>query len=950
MSQSWTSSILTNNKPIPPLSWTSGLKLFGTDESPDDVSETVVKEKSITLPQIGDNSPKLNNLIGIPLSRRPIFPGFLQGVMVKDEKTIEAILRSHDSGVSYLSTFLRTDKDTIIESPELISSLDQIHKVGTFVQIQQHIKTETGLQLLLVGHRRVNLNEVTDFGPPLSVKVDHWDKPSLILESNSLKAYRNEVIQSVVDLFKLNHQANQHYHAQWLGLIKTSDSLKLADFAAHITTADAIELQAVLEASDPEERLSLVLELLSKEKEVAKLQRDIQRQVEEKMAKSQRDYFLREQLKSIKKELGLEKDDKDDMITKYAIKIGEFEERKVDEKILTVLKDEMQKLSSLERNSPEFNVTRSYLDWLTAVPWKVLTEDRLNLKMARETLDADHFGLDEIKKRILEFIAVGKLRGTVAGKIICFIGPPGVGKTSIAKSIASALDRKFYRFSVGGLTDIAEIKGHRRTYIGAMPGKPIQSLKTTGCSNPLILIDEVDKLGRGYNGDPASALLELLDPNQNESFVDHYLDIPVDFSQVLFVCTANDESTIPGPLRDRMEIIRLSGYDIPEKVAIATRYLVPKALKEAGLQTDEGVSVTITEEALNKLVRNYCRESGVRSLEKHIEKIARKIAFNSVEDQEKIDIKTTENHGNQTETVISEIDLNNQKILDTINNLNNFKSGLSDEEKPKIDIEIGTINMEHNSIKDAPTIVHVTVDNLEEYVGKPKFTQDTIYDNNGESLPPGVVMGLAWNPLGGCPVFIETAAIPIAPSEGGGGVNIITGQLGSVMKESVNIAYTYARQFTSKKTPENVFFKGHQLHLHVPEGAVEKDGPSAGVAMTTSLISIALDRPLRPRLAMTGELSLTGKVLPVGGIKEKVLAARRSGADTVILPTGCKADFEELPQYVKDSVTIHFVSDYHQVFDLAFPLTPDVLPDHTPVTFTGHTDDTEDKKYANNSI
>lgn len=517
----------------------------------------------------------------------------------------------------------------------------------------------------------------------------------------------------------------------------------------------------------------------------------------------------------------------------------------------------------LERNSPEFNVTRSYLDWLTSIPWGKLNEDKLHLADAKEQLDKDHYGLDEIKKRILEFIAVGKLRGTVAGKIICLIGPPGVGKTSIAKSIAVALNKSFYRFSVGGLTDIAEIKGHRRTYIGAMPGKPILCLKATQCINPLILIDEIDKLGRGYSGDPASALLELLDPNQNSSFVDHYLDVPVDFSNVLFVCTANDESTIPGPLRDRMEVIRLSGYDIPEKVSIAGKYLVPKAIKESGLLIGcPNYKVDITDEALEYLVKNYCRESGVRSLEKHIEKVIRKIAYNAVGEFEKI-------NGNK-------------------------------------------------SFKDMTGHVTISSKDLEGLIGKPKYAQDTIYDSADQSLPPGIVMGLAWNPLGGSPVFIETAAIPVAMSESGGNVNIITGQLGNVMKESVNIAYTYSRKFVSTINSDNTFFKSHQLHLHVPEGAVEKDGPSAGVAMATSLISISTNVAVKPRLAMTGELSLTGKVLPVGGIKEKVLAARRSGADTVILPLANKRDYDELPEYVKNCVTVHFVNDYQQVYNIAF--------------------------------
>lgn len=479
----------------------------------------------------------------------------------------------------------------------------------------------------------------------------------------------------------------------------------------------------------------------------------------------------------------MEKDDKEGLLSKYQEQLKQVETRNVHKDTLKLIRDEVKKLESLEKNSPEFNVTRSYLDWLFCIPWGLMSQDVLNLKKAKGILDEDHYGLDEIKKRILEFIAVGKLKGSVSGKIICFIGPPGVGKTSIAKSIARALDKKFYRFSVGGLTDTAEIKGHRRTYIGAMPGKPVQCLKSTGFLNPLILIDEIDKLGKSYNGDPASALLELLDPNQNSNFVDHYLDTPIDFSNVLFVCTANDESSIPGPLKDRMEVIRLSGYDIPEKVAIASKYLVPKALKDAGLVKDEHDAAAIehykiSDETLQLLIKNYCRESGVRSLEKSIEKIARKIAFEQVGDDE------------------------------------------TDGELQQRD---------HKEVS-------IQAKDLEKYVGKPIFAEETIYESGDAPLPPGIVMGLAWNPLGGSPIFIETVAIPTAYSERDSGIHMVTGQLGSVMKESASIAYTYAKKFVSEKDLANKFFNSNQVHLHVPEGAISKDGPSAGVAMTTSFI------------------------------------------------------------------------------------------------------------------
>lgn len=823
--------------------------------------------------QTGENTPKISPLLILPC-QRPIFPGFMAATMIKDEKTMEAILANRESGSGYLGLFLRkTLVDVTTTIPELITSANDIHHGGIFVQIQNIVKTPNSLQILLMAHRQIYLNEITSFGPPVIGHVTHWDRPPME-QTSTIKAYTNEIIAAARDLFKISPLAQEHIQ-QWMARFNFSDPYKVSDFAVSLTTADPQELQRVLETQNVEERMALALELLVKEREMAKIQKQINQQVEEKISKQQREYFLKEQLKSIKHELGQERDDKDELISTYNEKIKVFESL-IARDTLKIIKEEIGKLGSLERNSPEFNVTRTYLDWLTSLPWGVTTKDRLEYIAAKAVLDADHYGLEEVKQRILEFIAVGSLRGNMVGKIICLIGPPGVGKTSIAKSIARALDRKFFRFSVGGLTDMAEIKGHRRTYVGAMPGKPIQSLKSTGSSNPLILIDEIDKLGRGYQGDPASALLELLDPNQNYSFLDHYLDVPFDFSNVLFVCTANDESTIPGPLRDRMEIIRLSGYDLPEKIAIASRYLVPKAVEEAGLKDLVGVTVSIKDDTLETLIKNYCRESGVRNLEKHIERIARKIAFGVLREREG--------------TVATAVSGEREKPMPQSDGSNNWL---------------------------------VTPLNLEVFVGKSKYPQTSIYEGkSGAQFPPGVVMGLAWSPMGGSPIFIETAAIPSATGQSGGssgGVTVVTGNLQTVMRESVNIAYTFARKFVSRNFPENDFFQTHQLHLHAPEGAVEKDGPSAGIAMTTALISIATGQAVRPNLAMTGEVSLTGKVLPVGGIKEKLLAASNSGAKLVILPHNNRSDVEDLPKYVRDSITVHFASEYEEVFHIAFP-------------------------------
>lgn len=541
----------------------------------------------------------------------------------------------------------------------------------------------------------------------------------------------------------------------------------------------------------------------------------------------------------IKKELGLEKDDKDAIEDKYREKIRE---KVVPKHVMDVLDEELNKLSFLESHSSEFNVTRNYLDWLTSMPWGITSTETLNIQEASDILDNDHYGMEDIKKRILEFIAVSQLKGTTQGKILCFHGPPGVGKTSIARSIARALNREYFRFSVGGMTDVAEIKGHRRTYVGAMPGKIIQCLKKTKTENPLVLIDEVDKIGKGHQGDPASALLEMLDPEQNSNFLDHYLDVPVDLSKVLFICTANIIDTIPEPLRDRMEMIDMSGYVAEEKLAIAKQYLVPQAMKESGL-TDK--HITIQDTALSTLIKGYCRESGVRNLQKHIEKVSRKVAFKVVK--------------NEADNII---------------------------------------------INDG---------NLGDFVGKPIFTHDRMYD----ITPPGVVMGLAWTAMGGSTLFIETTVNKPNDKKLEGTFEV-TGHLGDVMKESIRIAMTVARNYIKKYDENNTFLYDSHLHLHVPEGATPKDGPSAGVTIASALISIAKNKSIRQGIAMTGELSLMGKVLPVGGIKEKVIAAKRVGVNCIILPEENKKDFDDLPKYITDGLEVHFASYFSDVYRICF--------------------------------
>jgi ATP-dependent Lon protease len=578
---------------------------------------------------------------------------------------------------------------------------------------------------------------------------------------------------------------------------------------------------------------------LKKELDLSKLQSSINQKIEATISKTQREFFLREQLKTIKKELGLEKDDKTCDIDKFKERL---KDRKVPEDVQHVIDDELEKLSVLEVQSAEYTVCRNYLDWLTVVPWGMFSTESHDLDKASRILEEDHYGLKDIKERILEFIGVGKLSGGIKGSIICLVGPPGVGKTSIGKSVARALGREFYRFSVGGMRDEAEIKGHRRTYIGSMPGKMVQALKACKTMNPVIMLDEVDKMGASYQGDPASALLEVLDPEQNNDFLDHYLDVRVDLSNVLFIVTANVLETIPGPLRDRMDVMRLSGYITDEKVEIAKRYLVPRNRDESGLKKG---NVSFTVPGLRAIIENYARESGVRILEQSIKKVLRKIAVKVVKAKKK---------------------------------------------KPSISI---------------------TTKNLEEYLGKPLFMSDKYY----EKTPIGVALGLAWTALGGATLYVE-AIETLSEKESS---MRLTGQAGDVMKESAQIAWSYLKSEVGHLIPRATFFEKREVHLHIPEGATPKDGPSAGITMVTAMLSLLLKRPILPNLGMTGEITLTGKVLPIGGLKEKLIAARRSKVKTLIFPKGNKRDYDELPDYLKKGLAVHFVDYYPEVFAIAFP-------------------------------
>ncbi|KAJ5923954.1 hypothetical protein N7466_008141 [Penicillium verhagenii] len=894
-------------------------------------------EKALQKPAVPDVYPQV---MAIPIAKRPLFPGFYKAITIRDPNVAAAIQDMMKRGQPYVGAFLFKDDNA---DGDVIDNLDDVYDTGVFAQITAAYPLRgeaSGVTAVLYPHRRIKISSllppsettkgnttedkaekkgdvVASFeeGAAESAPKDHYEPTSFLKKypvslvnvenlteepfdkkNAIIRAVTSEIVNVCKEIATLNplfrDQISAFYTDQFPGNL-SDEPAKLADFAAAVSAGELHEMQEVLETMNIEERLPKALVVLKKELMNAQLQSKITKDVEAKIQKRQREYWLMEQMKGIKRELGIESDGKDKLVEKFKEKA---EKLAMPEAVKKVFDEEINKLAHLEPAASEFNVTRNYLDWLTQIPWGQKSVENFGIKNAVSVLDEDHYGLKDVKDRILEFIAVGKLRGTVEGKILCLVGPPGVGKTSIGKSVARALNRQYYRFSVGGLTDVAEIKGHRRTYVGALPGRIIQALKKCQTENPLILIDEVDKIGRGHQGDPSSALLELLDPEQNSSFLDHYMDVPVDLSKVLFVCTANVTDTIPRPLLDRMELIELSGYVADEKMAIAERYLAPAAREMTGLKD---VDVNLEKEAIEELIKSYCRESGVRNLKKQIEKVYRKAAFKIVQDL-----------GEETfpeEAALTEEGKAAQE--------QSKEHESSDPAEAPLEPEKSTTEIPRLALK-VPENVQLSIgkDTLKDYVGPPVFTADRLYDK----FPPGVTMGLAWTSMGGAALYVECILENALKHASRPGLEI-TGNLQNVMKESTHIAYSFAKSVMAKQFSENAFFEKAKVHLHCPEGAVPKDGPSAGITMASALLSLALNHPLDPTVAMTGELTVTGKVLRIGGLREKTVAARRAGATTVIFPADNTSDWLELPENIKKGITGHPVSWYSEVFDLLFP-------------------------------
>jgi len=762
----------------------------------------------------------------LPLRDTVLFPNSFMPLAIARESSVtligEAIASSKVIGVI-------TQRDPAHEDP----GQEDLHRVGTLTHIHKMFKLPDGsLRLIVQGVARIRLDGVVAIRPYLRGEIS--EVVDVLPEGASLEidALERNIRANFSQVVELSPVLSEDLNALASNI---TDVARLADFvASSLSTIDTATRQTLLETADVRERLDQLNRILTKELEVLELGSRIQSQVQSEVGKGQREFFLREQMKAIQKELG-EGDD-------HAREIDEIRERidaaGMPEDVRKEALRELDRLSKMPAAAAEYTVARTYLDWLIALPWTSRTEEVVDLARAKDVLDADHSGLDRIKDRILEYLAVRKLRPKVRGPILCFAGPPGVGKTSLARSIATALGRKFVRISLGGMRDEAEIRGHRRTYIGALPGQIIQGLRRAESRNPVFILDEIDKLGADFRGDPASALLEVLDPEQNSTFRDYYLDVPFDLSEVLFVTTANILDTIPPPLRDRMEVLELAGYTEEEKRTIADEHLVGRQVTNHGLTAEQ---LVFTDEGLSAMIRGYTREAGVRNLEREIGSICRKVARRQAE-------------------------------------------GRTDP-------------------------VTVTPETVVELLGAPRHLDEEV---RGRTKDPGVAIGLAWTPVGGDVLFVEASRMA------GGGQLTLTGQLGDVMKESARIALSWFRANASKYGVDGVFYKDSEIHLHVPAGAIPKDGPSAGVTMVTALASALSGRPVRPELAMTGEVTLSGRVLPVGGIKEKVLAARRVGIREVILPTQNRKNIlEDLTEDERHGLVVHYVDEMPEVLDLA---------------------------------
>ncbi len=795
----------------------------------DEALELESGEPQMHEPSDEESRPDIPSELNIlPLRDSVIYPMLIAPLSVAREAGVQLIDESIVGNNRVIGVVAQRQPQD--ENP----GFDDVYEYGCAVIIRTLVKMPDAVRLIVQGVSRFRIVEHIHETPYLRAKIE-------VIEENQVPPERAEEIEalrrSVAALFEQAIRLSPQLPDELRTLTQAvQETNVMADLVSAHMTLSVEDKQKILETADIQERLRSLLEMLSKEVRVLELTSKVQSEVNTELSKSQREYYLREQLKAIQRELG-EVDDRAEELDELRQKMDDAH---MSPEALKEANREYDRLRRMNPGAPEYTVARTYIDWMVAMPWSATSEDNLDLAHVKEVLDNDHFGLDKIKERIIEFLAVRKVKtdGKIRQPILCFAGPPGVGKTSLGKSIAQAMGRKYGRISLGGMRDEAEIRGHRRTYIGALPGQIIQGLRRAETNNPVFVLDEIDKLGNDFRGDPSSALLEVLDPEQNSTFRDHYLDVPFDLSKVFFITTANRLDTIPPALRDRMEIIELGGYTEEEKIEIAERHLIPKQIEEHGLRPTQ---IAFKRESVQRLVRFYTREAGVRNLEREVGSVTRRATRMFAE-------------GHKGKVTVT----------------------------PKF---------------------------VESVLGAPRYISDEVVERD---LEPGTAVGLAWTPVGGDVLFIETAKMP-----GHKGL-IVTGQLGDVMKESVTAALSYIRSHTEQLNINPDFYDKIEIHVHVPAGSVPKDGPSAGVTMLSAMTSLLTNRRIKPRLAMTGEITLSGQVLPVGGIKEKVLAANRAGVNTLIMPSQNEKDYmEDVPPEIRQRLKAHFVKHADQVIKLA---------------------------------
>lgn len=876
-------------------------------------------------------------LLAIPMTDRMPLPGSHFLINVTDPEVIKACYETLNFRESYFGLF--HVKDSGAEDTDIIKSRDDVHDVGVYCQLFRFNKIENGLYIFGYAHGRCKIEDLITGKQlkPDGEKVSYlknYDVSTVIPRIIKDDPYNKDdpKIRDAIDrLISLMAEATKSNPKLKESIAKCSqllyDPSKFADALASTVAMEPSVLQELLANLSVLERLDKLYELLEIEVALLKMKNEVSHSTTKKMKNQMLKNLVKDHIQELLKVAGLVDEKK---------KSHKFEKRlaklKMPKEARDAYKTEFEKLTSGNDHPTELVVVEKYLDWLTLIPWGIFSKDKFNLKEARDILERDHHGLKDVKERILEFISIGKVSGKVDGKILCLAGPPGTGKTSIAKSIAEALGRRYVRISMGGIRDVHEVKGHRRTYVGSIPGRIIFSLKQAKTSNPLMLIDEIDKLDMSLSGGAALAFLEILDPEQNHGFLDNYMDVKVDLSKVLFVCTANYLGNIPPPLRDRMEIIHVPGYTNNEKIEIIEKHLIPNASSKVGLSAGH---INIARNAISRLVEKYCRESGLRNLKTLVTRIFSKASLKIVEEMETRQIEADKNAPPATagaDLVAAKeaeiIEAKDEEIVILKEKLLEIKTEEEEAEEDEYDDKVLGVELIKGDFKpvqlDVPEDIKVdiTAENLKDFVGPEVYTRDRLYD----TLPPGVATGLAYSSSGnGDALYIESILTnSISSGTGNSRVNV-TGSLRDVMKESASISYSFVKLYMVKNFPDNRFFEAAEIHVHCPDGSIPKDGPSAGVSFTSSLLSLALNQLIPPNIAMTGEITVTGRVLPVGGLREKILGAKRYGCDTIIFPKDIEHELAEIPEEVKEGITFVPVQWYQDVFNTIFPdMTKDI--------------------------